>query len=510
MNIDPVYPDGTYPCSPPSGAIEIDVDSVGGPETALGIADGTRVFFVRFGPRLYPIVRTLVLNSETYLCGIAGSTVLQLAPGSNDATILSSVANVHDVTINGITFDGNKSKQSQGGAGVQLIQSHSAHVINVRAQNFRGALSGGVAFYLQAAEAPVIEHSFFLNNGIAGELGSDGLYVSGSGAQIRNNFAGGNSDTGFATQNSHDMLFEYNLARRNGNGFAAGAPSYNLTYRRNTSEANEFGFFFCPCNSSPASHDVAVDSSYVLNNSAEGIYVYGLPQDMPTNYALIGNTVSQSSGAGVLPEGVNGIFLKYVQQSQLLDNTVQTNDNHGVLIIGSSGIQLAKNSIWDNSQAEPCAAYGIYVKDDLATPIYAAEISIVSNTVFDNQLSPTQGRGIVVSAKDSATIAANKVFGNCQSTSSVVTRRLLKPGTVDAYPNKYRPPMPRDAVGNAVVRWDLISGFALKGMPHEALVSHKRLSDLNESLAFSTERGGHAEHRGEVSSSRQRDREFPR
>jgi parallel beta-helix repeat protein len=411
---DEVYPAGVYPCVPPAGARIIDVDAAGGPEAALARTDGAVAALVRFQPHLYTIAKTLVVKSETYLCGVAGKTILQLAPNSAEPTLLTSVSNVTNVTINGITFDGNKARQTTGGAGVVLLFSHFAHIVNVRVQNFRGVTPGGTALYLRGAESPLIEHSFFVDNGVPGETGCDGLALSGFGARVIGNFAFGNTDTGFATQNSRDMLFESNVAKRNGNGLAAGSPAHHLTYRKNRSTENRHGFLYCPCNGAPGGHEVLVEDNDFERNTDAGIYVLGEPRAMPTGFTIVDNRVLQSRGASKLIEGANGVLLRYASGVTLRGNVIEQSDNHGVLVIGSKQVQILANTIRSNSQARACASDGVYVIDDLATHVSSDQVTIAGNVVGDNVRVPTQGRGIVVTTTGSVTVGTNDVHGNCQ------------------------------------------------------------------------------------------------
>jgi len=340
--------------------------------------------------------------------------VLQLAAGTPSALMLTSPPGIRDVTIDGIIFDGNKDNQAVGGDGILLMSSHFAHITHIKVQNFHGSQPSGAGLHLQGAESPLVEQSFFVDNGIPGQTQSDGLFVSGFGAHVIGNFAFGNTDTGFATQNSHDLIFEQNVAEHCGNGFGGGSPSYHLTYRNNTSQFNLFGFTFCPCrlNRAPAVHDVTLDSNQIQGNSEAGIWVSGTALDRPSAFTLKNNSVTGTSGPGSHGLGANGILLQETDLSILQENTVSKNDNHGVMLQGSTSITISENNIFDNSQLNPCTAFGIFVSDDSLAS--SNGIAVIMNQIFDDQSPPTQAGAVFSASHGSLVEQGNQVFGNCQ------------------------------------------------------------------------------------------------
>lgn len=208
------------------------------------------------------------------------------------------------------------------------------------------------------------------------------------------------------------MLFEGNVAKNNGNGFAAGSPASQLVYRNNLSRRNWYGFTYCPCNGAPGGRDVTLQENQLLDNTSAGVHPYGTPSAVPSEFVLRDNIVSGTHGAGRLPDGVNGVFVREVRDVLLQRNTIDGSGNHGALVLGATGIQILDNVVRRNSQAQRCEAYGIFVKDDDPVGVNADSVTIAQNRVYDDQSPPSQGRGIVISTRGTVSSVSNIESGN--------------------------------------------------------------------------------------------------
>ena len=149
----------------------------------------------------------------------------------------------------------------------------------------------------------------------------------------------------------------------------------------------------------------------VYNNELTGVYI----DDSPVNI-VSGNTISNSSGAGVVITGrdaigntvedneiysckLEGIALRSTSNSQINGNTVHHNQGDGIsLLFCIYGMNIHQNTIYSNGR------HGVVVEG-------AKYVKVHNNVIKNHQQDGSFG--IFVKDSRNARILSNSLFGNC-------------------------------------------------------------------------------------------------
>jgi parallel beta-helix repeat protein len=303
----------------------------------------------------------LQVSANTELRGAGmGETVIKLADGSSvkiSGLIRTTPSGdpEHDIVIRDLTVDGNKA-------------------------NTTGEVDGIMTGYKPGD--PDYEDNILIDSVEVMNCSRIGFnpHEQTHNLTVRNCVAHDNDWDGFVADYCEQAVYENNVAYDNGrHGFNVVTRSSDVILRDNVSYGN------------------AEDGIVVQRGSADTTY---------TQRVLVENNL-------VYDNGIHGIELKRVNDSQVLDNTIRDNGEDGIHVEASWRNVIAGNLIENNSRAESGKHDGIeigrYTGSDPG-PRTAGD-----NLVIDNVISADEARGDNAISEDRTGVSGNVFAGNSWS-----------------------------------------------------------------------------------------------
>lgn len=361
------------------------------------------------------------VKSNMALLGGGSSSVLRYVGSSNNQML--GLANVSNVNVGFLTFDGNNNLRATQGIYATASSNLNLHDLTVKNLSIKTGFAPHGIFFDGAVTNSIIQNSLLTNIGTASAWGAGIRLGNGSSFnQVLNNTIINTGRGGILCDNdSTDLLIKNNTVSGSG-GTGLGIELFSGC-DRSVVEDNRIDHWL----SVDESHYVAVRRNVISDKS--GVHKYaGLELVDASDNVFSDNVIDGGQKLGI---SISGPAPK--QRVMWARNVIKTASTWGVQIQGETGKAIKqyfyKNSFQETIRSGPNTLYapqghGVRFNGN------------VDNIVFDsNEISANQGRGVQISGSGLSSIAFvnNTITGNVEqgvTTSGTVTNLEWSNNTV--------------------------------------------------------------------------------
>jgi len=179
----------------------------------------------------------------------------------------------------------------------------------------------------------------------------DGIYLSGTSNEIRNNIADYNDHQGIKLRVSSENIIANNTARNNGNsGIYLYDSNNNSVTNSNCSNNNKTGIYLTNCcNNKITDNDASNSDNYngislhsssnneIRNNNANSNHLQGVRLEASNENIIANNTAKDN--------GNNGIYLKESKNNKIANNIANSNNHDGIRLWSHSNNNILTNNM---------------------------------------------------------------------------------------------------------------------------------------------------------------------
>lgn len=328
------------------------------------------------------------IPSNCYVVGY-GSTLKEQS-GTNASSFLFTGTGATNITIEGLTIDGNSSNNTGAGQNIGFIHFDAATNVKldkVKVQNFYGN-TGGTApcvFFGGAGSNISVTNSTISNCGASGHA-ADGIYASGTTIRIQNNTVSSASDTAVVCEAFTDCVVTGNLITSSGNGVGisgliTSTPSSGAVVTGNdiSGGSSTTGGEIVVANAVPGTMKQVTISGNTIHDSTSGAGIYV--------YKTTGITIGNNTIYNISPSSTNQphcIAILDSSDASIIGNDIDLCGQYGILAEGLGSFLISGNHVSYASQQSSGTYHGIFVTDgtlSVNTTIVAGVASTGSQTV---------------------------------------------------------------------------------------------------------------------------------
>ncbi len=179
----------------------------------------------------------------------------------------------------------------------------------------------------------------------------DGIYLSGTSNEIRNNIANYNDHHGIKLRVSSENIIVNNTAKKNGNnGIYLHDSNNNSVTNSNCSNNNKTGIYLTTCcNNKITDNDASNSDNYngislhsssnneIRNNNANSNHLQGVRLEASNENIIANNTAKDN--------GNNGIYLKESKNNKIANNIANSNKFDGIRLRSHSNNNIVTNNM---------------------------------------------------------------------------------------------------------------------------------------------------------------------
>jgi parallel beta-helix repeat protein len=324
--------------------------------------------------------------------GIGVSRISQ-ASGSNLPSLVHYSA-ASFVTVNDLTFDGNKAANTTRNDGLLNFENSSDVIIkNCEFRDAVGHATVGVALRFGGNNKRIlIDGNYVHDAGEAGSKPADGIYAGGSAVRIVNNLIVRASDTGIVyeavssaaeTPSDHGVIAN-NIIRNTPQGIAVDAAIAGTLGATTAVVGN------------------TIDDVNAVNGAS--IFVFkGSRGRAQSAVSVVGNVIRNSKdGHGIFLDGVSEVVIN----GNVLSGVSPQRAKHGITVLRSKAVSIVGNTI-HGSGGDGISLQGV------------TEVTVTGNTIGESNLAGVEGVGIDVrdqgsTRSDGVVVVGNNVSGTKQ------------------------------------------------------------------------------------------------
>lgn len=349
-------------------------------------------------PGIIDVTNAIRLSNRGHVTIVGHNTTLRQTASSSDSTFMFNACN--NITITGITIDGQKSLQVYGGDAYSQngIVFHGGNCNDILISDcyiYNVLGSGIVVFNLPINKNIIIKGNTLYNNGDVAHAELNNIYVLyGNNVIIEDNVVKNGYASNIAVSSSDYVTIQNNMC--DGTVDSTGNGNINTYLNENVivsgnHVSNTVGVPDGTGIVSESDNKVTISDNVVEGFVIAGIYCYGIPTIRAEYFSIVGNIINGTSRQETI-----GIALGYASNGTVSDNAISY--MHGGTTYGISvadhtnGVSFTGNSIYNVTQGivDGTTCYNNVYSSNVLHKIvsygmfaYGKYSSYVNNILFD-------------------------------------------------------------------------------------------------------------------------------